>query len=109
MKPSRRVLTCAEVKGLDTRGEIDSSTLIEWDPKEDTWNLASDSFYLKKAAAMTGLTVEESKNDVRMRAEILAVLANEGKRSFSEVTQVIRDYVRTPAAVREAIVGGTHA
>ena len=109
MNPARRVITCAEVKGLNRRGDIDQSTLIEWDPKEDSWHLSSDSFYLKKAAVMNGLTVEEAKNDVRMRTEILTVLANECKRSFAEVTQVIRDYVRTPTTVREAIVEGKHS
>jgi flagellar protein FlaI len=105
-EPTRRVTTCAEVKGLTPNGDIDWDTLINWDPKEDTWHLLGESHYLMKAATeRRGISVEEAKNDIRMRAEILSFLANSGRRSFAEVTQVIRDYVRTPESVHEALLG----
>jgi flagellar protein FlaI len=102
-KPIRKILTCSEVKGLDDSGEIDVSTLFEWDPQEDKWDLLSESYYLEKAAKMRGITVDEAKNDIRMRAEIMNYLAETGKRSFSEVTQVIRNYVTAPEAVHESL------
>jgi flagellar protein FlaI len=106
-EPMRRVTTCAEVKGLNQNGEVDWDTLINWDPKEDIWHLLGESYYLKKAATeRRGISVEEAKNDIRMRAEILDFLAKSGRRSFAEVTQVIRDYVRTPSSVHEALLGG---
>ena len=105
--PVRKVITCAEVKGLNRNGNVDVSTLIEWNPKNDTWHLSHDSYYLKKEATRKGITIEEAKNDVRMRTEILTILAEQNKRSFSEVTQVIRDYVRTPKNVHDTLVGGT--
>lgn len=103
----RKVITCDEVKGLKPNGEIDVAPLIQWDPKEDSWNLVQDSYYLEKAANMKGIAVEEAKSDIRMRAEILSFLAKQGKRGFSEVTQVIREYIRTPERVHDTVSEGS--
>jgi uncharacterized protein YnzC (UPF0291/DUF896 family) len=72
---------------------------------KDDWPLLSDSFYLQKAARMRGITVEEAKHDIKMRTEILSYLVENNKRSFSEVTQVIRDYVKVPETIHESLTG----
>jgi flagellar protein FlaI len=106
-KAARKVITCSEVKGLKDNGEIDVDPLFEWNAKEDAWYLINESYYLQKAAKMRGISVDEAKNDIRMRAEILNFLAGEGKRSFSEVTQVIRNYVTAPETVHESLSGAS--
>jgi len=104
-KPQRRILTATEVKGLDSQDEIITDRLFEWDPKDDIWHMPSESYYLKKAATAKGITVEEALNDIKMRAEILNFLVIQGKRTFMEVTQVIRDYSKTPGNIHEALLG----
>jgi flagellar protein FlaI len=104
-KPIRKIIECAEVKGLDPNGRIDVQPLFEWDAMKDDWPLLSDSFYLQKAARMRGITVEEAKHDIKMRTEILSYLVENNKRSFSEVTQVIRDYVKVPETIHESLTG----
>jgi len=46
----RKVIECAEVKGLDSQGEIDVELLFEWDAATDKWPLLSESYYLKKSS-----------------------------------------------------------
>jgi DNA-binding transcriptional ArsR family regulator len=57
--------------------------------------MPTESYYLKKAATAKGVSVEEAKDDIKTRAEILSFLVNQGKRTFSEVTLAIRDYMST--------------
>jgi flagellar protein FlaI len=102
--PVRKIITCSEVKGLRPNGDIDVSALFEWNASNNIWQLLTESHYLQKAANMRGITVEEAKNDIRMRAEILNYLAEEGKRSFPEVTEVIRNYVKAPETAHESLV-----
>jgi flagellar protein FlaI len=102
-QPVRKIIECAEVKGLKENGEIDVEPLFEWDAKDNVWRLLNESHYLAKAAKTRGISVPEAKNDIRMRAEILNYLAEEKKRSFSEVTQVIRNYVTAPDTVHESL------
>ena len=102
-QPVRKIIECAEVKGLKENGEIDVDPLFEWDAKNNVWHLLNESYYLEKAAKTRGISVAEAKNDIRMRAEILNYLAEEKKRSFSEVTQVIRNYVTAPDTVHESL------
>ena len=102
-QPVRKIIECAEVKGLKENGEIDVDPLFEWDAKDDVWRLLNESYYLAKAAKTRGISVAEAKNDIRMRAEILNYLAEVKKRSFSEVTQVIRNYVTAPDTVHESL------
>ena len=91
--PVRKVIECAEVRGLTPRGEIEVELLFDWDAKTDTWPLLTESYYLQKAAKMRGITIEEAKHDIMMRAEILNYLSENNMRSFSQVTQMIRNYV----------------
>jgi flagellar protein FlaI len=104
-QPVREIIECAEVKGLDENGEMVVDPLFEWDAATNSWMLLNESYYLEKAAKMRGISVAEAKNDIRMRAEILNYLAEQGKRSFKEVTQVIRNYVTAPENVHESISG----
>ncbi|UCH38292.1 MAG: type II/IV secretion system ATPase subunit [Candidatus Bathyarchaeota archaeon] len=101
--PVRKVIACSEVKGMKPNGDIDVSTLFEWNAMGNIWQLFTESYYLQKAAKMRGITVEEAKNDIRMRAEILNYLAEEGMRSFPEVTEVIRNYVKAPETAHESL------
>ena len=45
-------------EGLSDKGEIIVSSLFEWDPKTDSWDMPNQSFYLKKAAVMKGITID---------------------------------------------------
>ena len=101
--PIRKIIECAEVKGITPEGEIDVDMLFGWDAINDDWPLLNESYYLKKAAKMRGITVEEAKHDIKMRAEILNFMAEHNKRSFSEVTQVIRNYVNVPETINESL------
>ncbi|MGD0804320.1 MAG: type II/IV secretion system ATPase subunit [Candidatus Bathyarchaeia archaeon] len=103
-RPGRRILTAAEVQGLSDDNEIIVKDIFDWDPKTDTWNMPNQSFYLKKAAIMKGITLEQAQSDIDARAEMLTYLVNHNKRGFKEVTQVIRDYMSTPESAREALM-----
>jgi flagellar protein FlaI len=104
-RPGRRIITAAEVQGLNDKNEIMVQNLFTWDPKDDVWNQPSDSFYLKKASIMKGITVEQAQADIDARAEILSYMVTHKKRTFNEVTQVIRDYMSTPELAKESLMG----
>jgi flagellar protein FlaI len=103
-RPGRRIITAAEVQGLSDKNEIIVQNLFEWDPKTDSWDMPNQSFYLKKAAVMKGITMEQAQSDIDARAEMLTYMVNHNKRGFKEVTQVIRDYMSTPASARETLL-----
>ena len=103
-RPGRRIITAAEVQGLGDNNEIIVKDLFDWDPKTDTWDMPNQSFYLKKAAVMKGITIEQAQSDIDARAEMLTYLVSHNKRGFKEVTQVIRDYMSTPESAREALM-----
>ena len=104
-KPTRRVISCDEVKGLDDEGEIIHEALFQWDPKEDKWDMPSESYFLKKAAIAKGITVEDALNDIKTRTDLLTFMVNQNKRTFIDVSQFIRDYAKTPGIVGDSIQG----
>jgi flagellar protein FlaI len=103
-RPGRRIIAAAEVQGLSEDNEIQVQHLFDWDPKTDTWEMPNQSHYLRKAATMKGITMEQAQADIDARAEMLTYLVNHGKRSFTEVTQVIREYMSTPESARESLM-----
>jgi flagellar protein FlaI len=103
-RPGRRIITAAEVQGLSDQNEIMVQNLFDWDPKTDTWNMPNTSFYLKKAAIMKGITIEQAQSDIDARSEMLTYMVNKNKRGFKEVTQVIREYMSTPESAKEALL-----
>lgn len=103
-RPGRRIITAAEVMGLSDNNEIQVQNLFDWDPKTDAWDMPNQSYYLKKAATMKGITMEQAQADIDARAEMLAYLVNHSKRGFAEVTQVIREYMSTPENTRENLM-----
>jgi len=107
-KPTRRIISCDEVNGLDSEGEIIHKTLFQWDPKEDKWYMPSESHYLKKATIAKGITVEDAQNDIKTRTDLLTFMVNQNKRTFTDVTQFIRDYAKTPRSIYESPLGNEH-
>jgi flagellar protein FlaI len=103
--PTRRIISCDEVNGLDSEGEIIHKTLFQWDPQEDKWYMPSESHYLKKAAIAKGITVEDAQNDVKTRTDLLTFMVNQNKRTFTDVSQFIRDYAKTPENIHESLRG----
>jgi hypothetical protein len=96
------------VNGLDSEGEIIHKTLFQWDPKEDKWYMPSESHYLKKATIAKGITVEDAQNDIKTRTDLLTFMVNQNKRTFTDVTQFIRDYAKTPRSIYESPLGNEH-
>ena len=103
-RPGRRIIAAAEVQGLSDDNEIQVQSLFDWDPKTDSWGMPHQSHYLKKAATMKGITLEQAQADIDARAEMLTYLVNHSKRSYSEVTQVLREYMSTPETAREYLM-----
>jgi len=103
-RPGRRIIAASEVQGLSDSNEIQVQSLFEWDPKSDTWDMPNLSHYLKKAATMKGITMEQAQADIDARSEMLTYLVNHNKRSFDEVTQVIREFMSTPENARETLM-----
>jgi flagellar protein FlaI len=107
-RPSRRIISCDEVKGVDSDGEIIHEALFQWDPKEDKWSMPSESYYLKKAALAKGITVGDTQSDIKTRTDLLTLMVNQNKRTFADVTQFIRDYAKTPKNIYESPLGNEH-
>ena len=103
-RPGRRIISAAEVQGLSDNNEIQVQSLFEWDPRTDGWEMPNPSHYLRKAAIMKGITLEQAQADIDARAEMLTYLVNHSKRSFGDVTQVIREYMSTPENARDNLM-----
>lgn len=103
-KPTRRTITASEIIGLDPRSkEILTNDVFKWSGTEDAFEYTGRSYLVERIATKKGISVEEANAEIQQRAKVLGWMSEKKKRSYREVSAIIRRYYEDPASVyREA-------
>ncbi|MDI6856047.1 MAG: type II/IV secretion system ATPase subunit [Candidatus Thermoplasmatota archaeon] len=108
----RRINKIVEVVGIDPdTNDIIANTVYEWDPAEDNFKFLGHSVMLEKIASKKSLTVEQVKEELRKRNDVMEWLTKKNIRHYKEVANAISSYYKDPTSlikkVREELYGGT--
>ena len=99
-KPTRRVLTVAEVVELDRKtNELTTNEVYQWDEKQDIFQYSGRSHVLEKNIKRMGLNEEEVKYELLKRKTVLEWMVKNNIRKHTEVSDVIRNYYADPTRV----------
>ncbi|MCW4045109.1 MAG: type II/IV secretion system ATPase subunit [Candidatus Bathyarchaeota archaeon] len=106
-KPARRVKVATEIKELEPKTrEILIEEIFRWNPRFDKFTFSGHSTLLEKHMQKTSLTEEDIKRELQYRKTVLEWMVQQGIRSHSDVSKVIREYYANPARVfQKARVG----
>lgn len=92
----RRMLGCTEIVGMDVK-DLLTNTVYYWKLEDDSFGTAGVSNYVRRTAATKGLADLQVREELDRRASILRWMANSGIRSYSDVSNVIRQFYADPA------------
>lgn len=96
-KPARRILSMAEVLGLDTRtNEFVTNEVFSHDQGSDTFKYAGRSYIMEKIAKSKNYSKEKLEEELKNRQMILKWLLKKNIRKYKDVTDVIRRYYSDP-------------
>ncbi len=96
-KPARRVVTVAEVLGIDPETkEVQTHEVFHWNSKTDSFSNTGDSFLLEKIMKMKGLDENDIRGELRQRKAVLEWMAKNNIRRYTDVANVIREYHADP-------------
>ena len=89
-------------------GEVESNTVFEWDPVDDSIIRHGRSVVLEKISKMTGIPLERLENELQLRTALLKKMYEQGITNYREFTQIVNDYYRGREQVlrRFGITGG---
>ncbi len=96
-KPARRVVTVAEVLGIDPETkEVQTHEVFHWNSKTDSFSNTGGSFLLEKIMKMKGLDENDIRGELRQRKAVLEWMAKNNIRRYTDVANVIREYHADP-------------
>jgi len=96
-KPARKVITVAEVMGLDPKTkDILAHEVYSWNAKIDSFSYSGRSFLLEKIMKRKGLDEKDIQKELRQRKTVLEWMAKNNIRRYTEVANVIREYYADP-------------
>lgn len=99
-KPVRRTITSTEIIGLDPRtNDILLNEMFKYRPEDDSYEFLGRSYYLERIARVTEKTLKEVNEEVARRKTILDWMVKENRRSFSEVSEILRRFYANPEEV----------
>jgi len=106
-KPARRVLSIAEVEGVNQETkEPRTNEVFQWNAKNDSFAYSGHSFILEKKMKKYGLEEREVREEILRRKTVLEWMAKGNVRRYTDVANVIREYYAEPARIyRKARVG----
>lgn len=92
-RPARRILSVTEVVGLDTRSnELITNELYKYNIDTDDYVYSGRSYILEKLAKTRGITMEELKQELAAREQILRWMADTGLRKYRDVANMVQRY-----------------
>ncbi len=99
----RRIKGLYEVEGYDKRKGIDANKVFEWDPKEDTYEVANNSMLLKEIVHETGMSEKEIQKELVNRQHVLEWMQEEQHKHYRKVGDIISRYYSNPRSVLEKV------
>ncbi|MEE8402967.1 MAG: CpaF family protein [Candidatus Hydrothermarchaeaceae archaeon] len=104
-KVIRRITEIAEIGGI-SKGKISINTLYTWDPKDDVIKpTGNQSSTLRKLAEIRGVSVEEVKEEMERRGEILKYMVETKVTGIKNVSDLINEYYTSPGDVISRVRG----
>ncbi|MBI2137199.1 type II/IV secretion system ATPase subunit [Candidatus Woesearchaeota archaeon] len=99
-KNVRRMVALKEIIEVKQQvGTVDSNTLFEWEPIEDKYVYNGNSHVLAIISKRTGIPVKKLEDEMNIRAEVLAKLAEKGLAGYDEFTKIVNLYYKEPQTV----------
>ncbi|AKB19125.1 MULTISPECIES: type II/IV secretion system ATPase subunit [unclassified Methanosarcina] len=107
-KRVRRTNTIVEITGLDARsGSLRINEFYRWDPLQDIFKRAGDSYVLNEIMKARGWKPEKLFIEFKNREQILAHLTTKQIRDYVSVSLIVHMYATNPQLVMEAIGNDT--
>jgi len=104
----RRTNTIVEVAGLDPKtGNIRINECFQWNPQNDTFKYAGDSFALNEIMQGKGWDKNTMLNELNNRKKILTYMCDKNMRDYISVSLVVQAFAMNPELVLEQIENGT--
>lgn len=104
-KPGRKTVTTSEIVGLDPRtGEILTNEIFKWNSAEDTFDYTGRSYILERIAEKKGISIEEVKEELERRIEVIDWMARRNIRNYKDVSNTIRSYYENPDAFLKEVI-----
>ncbi|MDV3244492.1 MAG: type II/IV secretion system ATPase subunit [Nitrososphaerales archaeon] len=108
-RPARRILSVTEVVGLDPRSnELILNELYRYDVETDQYVYSGRSYNLEKLAKTRGMSLEEVRQELATRRQILQWMADGDMRRYRDVASVVQRYYTDRAGLL-AEMGGIPA
>jgi flagellar protein FlaI len=106
-KPARRVLSVAEIVGLDPQSkDVLTNPAYNWEARTDSFTYSGRSYVLQRAMQKTGANEQEVQTELQRRKTVLEWMVKNKIRRYTDVAGIIREYYVDPARVyRKARVG----
>ena len=98
-KNIRRVREVDEVLPYDKEKKHNVHVVFKWNPINDSFLMSQESVVLEKISSRTGLSVQELKQELNFRAELLRRMTKQGILDFEDFSRVINDYHRNKESV----------
>jgi flagellar protein FlaI len=96
----RRVNKIVELVGIDPdTSDIIANTVYEWDPSEDNFKFLGHSVLFEKIASKKSMTVEQVKEELRKRTEVIEWMTKKNIRHYKEVANIVSAYYKDPEAI----------
>ncbi len=106
-KSARRVKEVVEIESVEPNtGKVNTNVVFQWDPANDVYKKVNESKLVKKLTESRGGTLEEANAEIQRRKEILEWMLKNDITDFEEVTQIVNQYYKEPAALIESIKSG---
>ncbi len=100
----RRTKTIVEITGLDARtGSLRINELYTWDPQNDTFKRAGDSYVLNEIMRARGWNPDKLFTEFQEREKILAYMAENNMRDYVSISLIVHMYATNPGFVIEAV------
>lgn len=92
-RPVRRVLSVTEVVGLDPRSnELITNEIYRFDAESDGYIYSGRSYTLEKLAKTKGVTMDEVRQELAIRRQILQWMSDRGMRRYRDVADMVQRY-----------------
>ncbi len=92
-KAARRIKEIIEIESVDKEsGHPRTSKVFGWDPTSDAYEYSEDSWYLNKLAMRLGISVDNLKEEVEQRKNIIDWMLRKKVSSFRDVSNMINLY-----------------
>jgi flagellar protein FlaI len=101
-KSARRVKEVVEIVDVDPKTEeVKTNVVFRWDPITDEFEKVNESIMLERLVLAKGGTVEEAREEVARREQIIRWMYENDVKDYEEVTDIINLYYKEPQKVFE--------